>query len=174
MRRGTLLTLPNVLSLSRVALVPFFVLAATPAARVAIVGVAALTDLLDGWLARRRRSASRVGAIIDPIADRLFVLAALATLLAEGMLTAWQGALLLSRDVATTIGFFVARSAVRLRRVELRSRLPGKVVTTLQLATLLAVLLRPQLVSPLAVATGVVSAVAVADYTLMLWRGRAP
>jgi CDP-diacylglycerol--glycerol-3-phosphate 3-phosphatidyltransferase/cardiolipin synthase len=174
MRRGTLFTLPNVLSLSRVVLVPFFVAAATPGARVAIVGVAALTDLLDGWLARRRRSDSRLGAILDPIADRLFVLGALAAFLSEGALTVWQGALLLSRDIATTIGFFVARSAVRLRSVELRARMPGKVVTVLQLATLLSVLLRPSLVAPLAALTGVASVVAIADYTRMLWRGRAP
>jgi cardiolipin synthase (CMP-forming) len=173
MRRGPLFTLPNVLSLSRVALVPLFVVAATPGARVAVVGAAALTDLLDGWFARRRRSASRLGAILDPIADRVFVLAALATLLAEGALALWQAALLLTRDIATTAGYLVARSSTRLRDVELKARLPGKVVTVLQLVTLLAALLKSALVTPLAVATAVASTVAIADYTVMLWRGRA-
>jgi CDP-diacylglycerol--glycerol-3-phosphate 3-phosphatidyltransferase/cardiolipin synthase len=172
MRHGIPLTLPNLLSLSRLALVPLFVAMPTPGARAAIVVAAALSDLLDGWIARRRRTASRLGAILDPIADRVFVLAALATLLAEGALTTWQAALLLTRDVATTIGFFVARFAARLRQVELKARLPGKAVTVLQIATLLAALLLPSLVTPLAVATALASAVAIADYTLMLWRGR--
>ena len=173
MRRGLLFTLPNVLSLSRVALVPLFVLAASPGARAAIVGAAALTDLLDGWLARRRRSASRLGAILDPIADRVFVLAALATLLVEGTLALRHAALLLTRDIATTVGYVVARSATRLRGVELMARLPGKAVTVLQILTLLAALLQPALVPSLAVATAIASVVAIADYTLMLWRGRA-
>ena len=147
MHRGALLTLPNILSLSRLALVPAFVLVPTPAARAAIVVAAGLTDLLDGWLARRRRAATRVGAILDPIADRLFVLGALVVLLLEGALSVWQGLLLLTRDVATTIGFFVARAS--------------------------SDLLAPALVGPLAVATCVASIVAIADYTLMLRRGRA-
>ena len=173
MHRGALLTLPNILSLSRLALVPAFVLVPTPAARAAIVVAAGLTDLLDGWLARRRRAATRVGAILDPIADRLFVLGALVVLLLEGALSVWQGLLLLTRDVATTIGFFVARASSELRGVELQARLPGKVVTVLQIVALLAVLLAPALVWPLAVATCLASLVAIADYTLMLRRGRA-
>jgi CDP-diacylglycerol--glycerol-3-phosphate 3-phosphatidyltransferase/cardiolipin synthase len=173
MHRGALLTLPNILSLSRLALIPAFVLVPTPAARAAIVVAAALTDLLDGWLARRRQAASRFGAILDPIADRLFVLGALVVLLLEGALSVWQGLLLLTRDVATTIGFFVARASADLRGVELKARLPGKVVTVLQIVALLAALLAPALVGPLAVATCLASLVAIADYTLMLRRGRA-
>lgn len=173
MHRGALLTLPNVLSLSRLALIPAFVLVPTPAARAAIVVVAGLTDVLDGWLARRRQAASRFGAILDPIADRLFVLGALVVLLLEGALSIWQGLLLLTRDLATTIGFFVARASSGLRGVELKARMPGKVVTVLQIVALLAVLLAPGLVGPLAVATCVASLVAIADYALVLRRGRA-
>ena len=173
MARGALLTLPNVLSLSRVALVPVFVALPTTGARVALVGVAALTDLLDGWVARRRRAATRLGAILDPLADRVFVVAALTTFLLEGALSAWQLAVLLSRDVMTTIGFVVARAVAWLRPVELRARLPGKLVTVLQIAALVAVLLLPAAVPALVAAVGVASAVAVVDYTLMLWRGRA-
>jgi CDP-diacylglycerol--glycerol-3-phosphate 3-phosphatidyltransferase len=173
MPRAVVLSLPNIVSLTRVALVPVFIASSTPGARVAVVGVAALTDMLDGWLARRHRVASRFGALLDPIADRLFGLAAVATLLFEGALTLGQTCVLLSRDIATTIGFVVARSVTWLRPVELKARHPGKLVTVLQVLTLLALLLWPAAVPALLTAVGVVSAVAVVDYTLMLWRGRA-
>lgn len=173
MSRALVLSLPNIVSLTRVALVPVFIASSTPGARVAVVGVAALTDMLDGWLARRHRVASRFGALLDPIADRLFVLAAVATLLLEGALTLGQTCVLLSRDIATTIGFIVARSVTWLRPVELKARYPGKLVTALQVLALLSLLLWPAAVPTLLVAVGVASAVAIVDYTLMLWRGRA-
>ena len=173
MSRAALLTLPNVLSLSRLALVPLFVASSAAGTRAALVAAAALTDLLDGWLARRAGTASRLGAILDPVADRAFVLTAIAVFLAEGALGLWQCVVLLSRDIATTVGFVVARAARGLRGVELKARLAGEVTTGLQVAVLLAVLLAPRLVPALVVATGVASAAAVADYTRMLWRGRA-
>ena len=173
MSRAVVLTLPNIVSLTRVALVPVFIASSTPAARVVIVGVAALTDMLDGWLARRHSVASRFGALLDPIADRLFVLAAVGTLLLEGALTIGQTCVLLSRDIATTIGFIVARSVTWLRPVEFKARWPGKLVTALQVLTLLALLLWPAAVPMLLVAVGLLSALAIVDYTLMLWRRRA-
>jgi CDP-diacylglycerol--glycerol-3-phosphate 3-phosphatidyltransferase/cardiolipin synthase len=172
-RARALLTLPNVLSLSRIALVPLFIGVPGPHARVAVVGLAALTDVLDGWLARRQAAATRLGALLDPLADRVFVLGALATLLAEGALALAQGAVLLVRDLATTAGFVVARSVPWLRPVALRSRPAGKVVTALQLAALLAALAWPAALPVLVATTGAAAVVAIADYTLILWRARA-
>ena len=172
MSRGALLSLPNVLSLSRLALVPLLVATPGRGARAAIIATAALTDLLDGWLARRSGTASRFGAILDPVADRAFVLTAIGLFVAEGALTAWQCAVLLSRDVATTIGFVVARAVAWLRTVELKARLAGKAATALQIAALLAAVLALRAVPVLVAAVGVVSAAAIADYTLMLWRAR--
>lgn len=172
MNREALLTLPNVISLSRLVLASLFLVTPSQAARVAIVAAAGATDMLDGWLARRMRTASRLGAIVDPIADRLFVLTVIAAFLFEGALTWAQTLLLLSRDLATTLGFFVARLVSWLRPVELKARLPGKLVTGLQMATLVAVLVAPGVVPALVLVVAAVSAVAVADYTMMLWRGR--
>ncbi|HEX5581369.1 MAG TPA: CDP-alcohol phosphatidyltransferase family protein [Gemmatimonadaceae bacterium] len=172
MSRDAILTLPNAVSLSRLVLASLFLVVPNQPARVAIVAVAGATDMLDGWLARRTRTASRFGAIVDPIADRLFVLAVILAFLLEGALTWGQTLLLLSRDVATTIGFFVARAVSWLRPVELKARLPGKVVTVLQMAVLVAVLLVPAAVHALVLLVAVASVVAIADYTAMLWRGR--
>lgn len=173
MRASTLLSLPNALSLSRVALAPLFVVSRQPELRVGLLVLAGATDVLDGWLARRQRATSRVGAILDPVADRTFVLAAMAALVADGVLVPAHALLLLGRDLMTTVGFVVARAARRLRAVELKARPAGKVVTALQLVTLLAALVQPRLVGALAVATAVTAVVAVLDYTLALWRARA-
>ena len=74
--------------------------------------------------------------------------------------------------LATAIGFLVARLLPALRTVPFRARLAGKLVTTLQLVTLVAVLLMPAAVPYLVGAVGVMSAVSIWDYTLALWRAR--
>lgn len=174
MRRRALLAAVNALSLSRVALAALFPLVGEPVWRVSLVLFAGASDFLDGWIARRSNLATRLGAIVDPIADRLFVLTAITTHLVEGSLGIAQYGALLARDLATAIGFLVARSLPCLRAVELRARWAGKVVTVLQLATLLALSLRPALVAPLVAAVLVSSVWAIGDYTLMLWRERTP
>lgn len=171
--RSRLRLLPNVLSFSRLALAAGFVAVDGVGARVGLIGVAAATDFLDGWIARRVNAASRWGALIDPIADRFFVLTAVATMLFSGALTTGQYFILIARDLATAVGFLVARAVSWLKPVEFRARWLGKVVTTLQLVTLLAALLAPRLLDPLLVAVAVASVASIADYTLALWRARA-
>ncbi|GLC24366.1 CDP-alcohol phosphatidyltransferase family protein [Roseisolibacter agri] len=165
-------TLPNVVSLSRFVLAAGFLASTGNGERVALVGVASLTDFLDGWLARRRNAVSRWGALIDPLADRAFVLAAVTTLLLQGQLTLLQVGVLLLRDIMTAIGFLVARSVAWLRPVAFRARPLGKVVTALQLVTLVTALVWPRWVMPLVVVLGIVSVASTIDYTLLLWRER--
>lgn len=172
MPRGSLLTLPNLISVSRLFLAPIFFMVPRTEARVALVIAAAASDMLDGWLARRHRQKSRFGAILDPVADRVFVLTALLALVIEGALSVGQVAVLLSRDIMTTVGFFVARNVSWLRTVEFRARMPGKLVTVLQMVTLLTAIVAPARAHALVVLTGVASVVAVIDYTMMLWRER--
>lgn len=168
-----LLTLPNVLSLSRLALAAAFVGMPGTAARIVLIGLASATDFLDGWLARRNGITSRWGALIDPIADRAFVFTAVCVYLFEGRLSTGQYFTFLARDLATALGFVVARAVSWLRPVQFQARFAGKVVTALQLATLFAVLLAPRSVRWLVVAIGVAAAVSIVDYTLALWRARA-
>ena len=172
MRSAALLSLPNVMSLSRVALAPLLVVWRQPEARVGLLLLAGATDLLDGWLARRQRTATPLGAILDPVADRIFVLTAIGALAADGLLAPLHALALLGRDLATTVGFVVARAARRLRAVELKARLAGKAVTVLQLVTLLGALLVPRAVPALVLATVVATVLAVGDYTRLLWRAR--
>lgn len=171
-RAEALWTLPNVVSLSRVVLAGAFVASTGPGERLGLVGAAAVSDMLDGWLARRARVASRWGALIDPIADRLFALAALVTLLVDGQLALGHLAVLLLRDVMTTIGFFVARVVRWLRPARFVARPLGKVVTVLQLAALVSAIAWPAVLPALVAVVGVASVAATADYTLALWRAR--
>ncbi len=168
----TLWTLPNVVSLSRVVLAAGFVTSTGPGQQLAYVGVASVTDFLDGWLARRRNAVTRWGALLDPIADRIFVLAAVATFVAHHELTLWEAFALLLRDVMTVIGFFVARSIAWLRPVRFRARPLGKVVTGFQLATLFALILVPRLAPWLVLVVLLLAVAATVDYTLLLWRER--
>ena len=150
-----------------------FVLVEDVWGRVARVVGAGLTDFLDGWIARHKHLATWWGALIDPIADRGFVVVALVTFLVEGRLAPWAFGLLLLRDAATAVGFLVAKVMPRFRPVEFKARMLGKVVTTLQLAALLAVLLAPVLVEPLVFGTGLTALLSVADYTQAVWKARA-
>ena len=173
MDRGALFSLPNVVSMSRLVLAAGFVGARGPEERLALIGAASVTDFLDGWLARRRNSATRWGALIDPIADRVFVLAAVTAFVASGDLTLAECVVLLLRDVMTAVGFLVARAIPWLRPVEFKARYAGKLVTVLQLATFVVIVVAPRYVTALVAAVGVASAAAVLDYTLALWRARA-
>jgi CDP-diacylglycerol--glycerol-3-phosphate 3-phosphatidyltransferase len=104
-------TLPNVLSLFRIACVPlvvFLLTAPTPASRriAALLFLAAsITDYLDGYLARRRGIVSTLGQFLDPLADKLLVGAVLVMLLAlpgEPRVPAWIAAVIIAREFAVT------------------------------------------------------------------------
>lgn len=172
MSHAARLSLPDVVSLSRLAFAAAFVAFAGASTRAVLVLAASATDFLDGWLARRRKVVTPWGPLLDPVADRVFALVALTTLLSDGSLTLGEYAILLARDIATAVGYVVARLVPWLRPVKFRARFAGKVVTTLQFVTLLAALLVPALVTPLVIAVALTATWAIVDYTLLLWNER--
>ena len=168
----TVLTVPNLVSTSRVILaVGFLAMDAVPV-RLALIVVASLTDFLDGWIARRTKVTSRFGALIDPVADRFFVLCVVIAYVLGDQLTVWQAVAIFFRDIMSLIGWFTARNVSWLRPIRFRARTLGKIVTGLQLLTFLAVLLAPATVNGLVILVGALGLVATVDYTLMLWRER--
>ncbi len=169
MARDSLATLPNVLSLSRLGFAAAFVLLKGHDERLLLIAAAGATDFLDGYIARHRGSATKWGALIDPVADRFFVFAAVCALLFDDVLTDWQYAAFILRDFFTAVGFLTARVVPALRRVTFVARLSGKVVTVLQLATLALVFLAPSAVTPMLVVVAAVSAYSVVDYTYALY-----
>jgi cardiolipin synthase len=173
LRRRVQLALLHTLSLSRLPLAVAFLVSSDTMVRAGLIVLSGLTDVLDGWIARHARLTTRLGALIDPVADRGFAVTAIAALLLDGLLTPLQVAVLLLRDVATALGFVVARLVPALRRVEFKARMLGKATTGVQTVTLLAALLMPALVPPLAAMAGVLAIAAVVDYTRTVLRSRA-
>lgn len=173
MERGTIFTIPNAISFSRLFLALGFVIFDGRWERTALILAAGATDFLDGWIARMAHTSSVAGALIDPIADRVFVLTAVSAYLIGGLLSTVQYFIFLSRDIMTAVGFVVARFIPGLTAGAFRARMLGKTVTIFQLATLIAVLQFPRAIVPLIAIVGALSAVSIVDYTLALSRARA-
>jgi CDP-diacylglycerol---glycerol-3-phosphate 3-phosphatidyltransferase len=106
--RTGLLNLPNMLTLGRVAAIPIVVVLllfdtrATSFWAAAVFGVAAMTDWLDGWLARKWQVVTVLGKFLDPLADKLIVMAALIMLIPLERVPAWAVFLVLARELVVT------------------------------------------------------------------------
>jgi CDP-diacylglycerol---glycerol-3-phosphate 3-phosphatidyltransferase len=134
---------PNVLTVLRILLVPVLVVALldeTPngdlLAAIVFV-VASLTDLLDGWLARTRNAITTFGKLMDPIADKLLIVAALVSLVSLDRLAAWVAMVIIAREFAVT----ALRMAATPQGVGvIPASLFGKAKTCLQIAAVLALI----------------------------------
>jgi phosphatidylglycerophosphate synthase len=159
----TLLTWPNAISLLRLPLAAAFVTIDSTPARVGIAVAAGLSDMLDGKLARSRGMTSRAGELLDPMTDRIFVLGALGTFVLAGELRGAELVLLTGRDIYTALAFAIGR-ALHLP-IRFHSRPSGKVVTALQVSTVVSLLLLPEWARTFIMATGAAGAYAIVDYT---------
>jgi CDP-diacylglycerol---glycerol-3-phosphate 3-phosphatidyltransferase len=166
-------SLPNLISISRLALAAAFVVIDSADVRIVLVMLALATDYLDGWIARQFGPITRVGVMLDPFADRVFVLVGVSVFLFEGTIATWEYFVMISRDLMTAIGFLVARAMPSLRSVAFQPRFAGKLVTVLQLATFIAILIRPRAADPMILVVLAVSIWAIIDYTWALHRARA-
>lgn len=95
-------TLPNLLSLLRLALVPVFLVLIVTGHSISaflVLAVASFTDWLDGYLARKLNQVTRIGALLDPAADRLYIFATLIGLAITGSIPAWLPVVVIARDV---------------------------------------------------------------------------
>ncbi len=123
---------PDLLSVFRLGLAACFPLV-HPGWRLAVVAAAALSDWLDGLVARRYATSSFRGGLLDAIADKLFVFTVLVTLTAGGQLAWWQAVLVLGRDL--TVAGVAAAAAVKGEWAEFRRmgvRRLGRVTTAAQ------------------------------------------
>jgi cardiolipin synthase (CMP-forming) len=113
------LTVPNALSLIRILLIPVFViLLVDPDTRLAgflLLGAVVSTDWVDGVVARRTGQVTEVGKLLDPIADRAALAAALITLVAIDLFPLWAALLVLIRDLGVAVGgLYLLRKGVRI------------------------------------------------------------
>ena len=100
---------PNVLSIGRIAVIPIVVVllgtdgAETRWLALAVFGVGALSDLVDGYLARRHEMTTPVGAWLDPLSDKLFVIVPAVALTAYGEFPWWATAVIVLRELAVSL-----------------------------------------------------------------------
>jgi cardiolipin synthase (CMP-forming) len=134
-------TVPNALSLVRLFMVPLVVallLVRADGLAAAFFVLAAVTDFLDGRLARRA-GPTRLGQILDPVADRLMLSSVAVVLAVRGLLPAWVVAILVGRDLLALLGSVVLRSKIRVNRV-------GKAATAVLMVAIALVVLIPETV----------------------------
>src|SRR5437588_8231065 len=137
------LNVPNVLTVVRMLLVPVLIVALLEKTgggdllAAIVFAIASLTDAIDGYLARSRNSVTTFGKLMDPIADKLLIIAALVVLVSLGRLEAWVAMVIIAREFAVTVlrvgvgagqGVVIAASGV------------GKLKTALQVAVVICVI----------------------------------
>lgn len=152
-QKNSIMNVPNILSIVRMALVPFFVAAALYIPNdvwkcivtAALFGIASFTDLLDGKIARKYNLVTDFGKFLDPLADKFMVFSALAVILVsplyEGIASAfvWVAVLVMLRELGVTS----LRLVVATKKVVVAASFFGKAKTCTQIAGVLVILLEP-------------------------------
>lgn len=167
------MTLPNQITIARILMIPVFVVLAIYYGKTAAAGhpdehlrlativvflAAALSDGVDGWLARRFHLKSRLGAILDPIADKGLMLTAIITLSVTRWpyeLPVWYPVIVIARDIMIVTGCGVLR--ILNDHLEVRPSLLGKTSTFLQMLTVAVVMLQWQYCEPVVWVSGIVT-----------------
>lgn len=170
--------LPNALTILRMFLVPVLVVVLLTRVEghvylgAGIFAVAVLTDYLDGYFARRRNEVTRLGILLDPLADKLLTAAAFLSLVEMGLAPAWMVMIVLARELAVT----GLRNVAAGRGVLIRASGLGKAKMVAQVTAILMLLLSQELTPlhlPGVVALWVVVVLTLlsgADYFWRFWR----
>jgi CDP-diacylglycerol--glycerol-3-phosphate 3-phosphatidyltransferase len=177
------LNVPNALTVVRILLVPVLVVALLEKTSggdllaAVVFAVASLTDAIDGYLARTRNSVTTFGKLMDPLADKLLIIAALVVLVSLNRLDAWVAMVIIAREFAVT----VLRVAVGAQQgVVIPASSLGKLKTAFQVAMVIALIAvhgHPLWLELLVYATVLVTVLSGADYFFGLRRtleARAP
>jgi len=136
------ISIPNILTLIRILLTPLFVIVLLrdeQAQALMIFSLAAISDGLDGMIARLLKQRTELGAILDPIADKLLMTAAFVSMAVLKMLPAWLTVIVISRDLLILLG--MGLFTMNRIEIEIRPRLVSKCTTAVQLTTIIWVLL---------------------------------
>jgi CDP-diacylglycerol---glycerol-3-phosphate 3-phosphatidyltransferase len=171
------LNIPNLLTVIRILLVPVLLVALLNKTgngdllAAIVFAAASLTDAIDGWLARSRGSVTTFGKLMDPIADKLLIVAALMALVSLGRLEPWVAMVIIAREFAVT----VLRVAVGSQQhVVIPASSWGKVKTAFQVAMVICVIAvhgHPLWLELLIFATVLITVLSGADYFFGLRRG---
>lgn len=169
---GLAVTLPNFLTLLRIVLIPFFIVSFylpfgwAHWLTAGIFLLAAVTDWLDGYLARQLKQSSAFGAFLDPVADKLMVAAALVLIVSQypQIWTAIAGIVVISREILiSALREWMAELG---KRASVKVSFIGKIKTTFQMIALIILLSQPTGYTPFVIFGFVMLGVAV---VLTLW-----
>jgi cardiolipin synthase (CMP-forming) len=168
--RRELLLPPNVTSALRLPLALIFPFAARSEGHaLAVLALAGLTDVLDGWLARQNGQVTTTGAVLDPVADKIFALSVVGTLIAQGRIPRWGIPALLAREILEApllVWVLIEARDGEAPTPEVRSNVLGKMATTAQFAAVMAALGLPAALPAALIASAVAGTVAGVAY----WR----
>ncbi len=165
-----LLLVPGLLSLSRVPLAVLFPFSlGNPRGAFFVLVTAGLTDVFDGWYARRFGQVTATGSALDPITDKLFVMTVAISLVASHHLSVGAVVLLSTREIAElplVLWWGLSRRARGKRAENPSANIPGKIATALQFASVSAALFHSPYANACIGATSIAGLIAGATY----WR----
>ena len=135
------LNVPNALTVLRILLVPVLVVAllsetSTPWVAAGVFALASFTDMVDGYIARSRSQITTFGKLMDPVADKLLIIAALVVLVSEDRVPSWVAMVIIAREFAVT----VTRLAATGQGVVISANWWGKAKTMVQVAAIFFVI----------------------------------
>lgn len=160
-------TVPNLLSLSRLPLAAaVWIAPGNATALVALTATAAVTDVLDGWLARRAGAPPDIGAWLDPVCDKAFIVSALAAVWYAHRPPGLMMLAIATREILQAPFWLVLRFAPRFRgrRYDFRAAYVGKATTAAQMFAVAALVFRPEWAPAFALVSGLLGAAAVGVY----------
>lgn len=140
------LNLPNLLSLLRILLVPLLMVVLLTEVEgkewigLALFLIAAATDFLDGFIARKRQQVTRLGQLLDPAADKILTASAFVALVGLGLAPAWMVVIIIAREFAVS----ALRSVAALQNIAIAAGNSGKLKTLLQVAAIAVLIVSNQ------------------------------
>ncbi|MCM2315443.1 MAG: CDP-alcohol phosphatidyltransferase family protein [Thermoanaerobaculia bacterium] len=156
-RRRRVLTIPNMISVGRLGLIPFFVAAALTGRHTlafTLFVTAGISDIFDGWIARRFNQKSSIGAVLDPAADKIMMFSAYIIYTVDGSighrLPLWLTVTIFMRDLMITVFAYLLYTRIRVRRFP--PSFAGKTSTVIQIVTLAAVMAANGALAPVGLA----------------------
>jgi CDP-diacylglycerol--glycerol-3-phosphate 3-phosphatidyltransferase len=169
---------PTILSLSRLPLAAVFPFVVDrPLVATAVLVMSALTDVLDGYWARRANRVTATGAAVDPVTDKIFVITVVISLVVTGRLAPSSVAWMSTRELGElplVLWLVISRSARRARTEHPHANALGKLATTLQFATIACALWQLPETRLMVAATAIAGSIAAVSYWLRAIRSAAP
>jgi len=162
------MNIPDYLSLSRILFTIFFLIFKdNPLILIIILALVVLSDVLDGYIARKLKITTKFGALIDPLADKFFVLIVLAFFLYNKEITFLQFFLLTLRDLYVLVEVLI--TFLTKNKKTHKARIYGKITTTLQYFLILFLILNLEIKIYLIILTAIFGIISIIDYARLRW-----